>query len=290
MQTTISSSMIEWFEGRRAVIMSRLEVAFGLGCLTIPLCESRLIDAHAWRFGFWIVGILALLLSFVCTLIPIKPELNVNEGPRDAYTRPPDMTGTGSRLLFMTLFLFMILLYVGLESCFNNFLPAIFISYFGQSGNVASLTVTVFWTAMVIGRTLTGWAIRKVSYSSFLFSSISATLLLLIVMATWRNVILSYVITFFIGLSMSGIFVVTMVYANHTFPGHGPRVTRLVTVFAGVGGAAIPGMFGWLMDQLSVVQNLWMLVGFSFLLLTTLFTIVYSGSALSRKVLNNKDG
>lgn len=274
MQTTISSSLIEWFEGRRAVIMSRMEVAFGLGCLIIPLFESRLIATGSWRVGFTIVGILSLLLACVWPLISIKPETNSNEGPRDAHTRVPDVTGFGAKAILITLFLTMIFLYVGLESCFNNFLPAIFMSYLGRSNSVASLTVTVFWTSMVMGRTLTGWVIRKVSYSSFLCGSIGTTLVLLMVMATWRNVILDYVMTFLIGLSMSGIFVITLVFANHTFPGRGPHVTRLVTIFAGVGGAAIPGIFGWLMDHLTVTQNLWILAGFTLVLLSILATIV----------------
>ncbi|UNO50667.1 MFS transporter [Alicyclobacillus acidoterrestris] len=283
-QTTIASSMIEWFEGRRAVIMSRLEVAFGLGCLIIPLCESRLLAVHIWQVGFWIVGIFALLISLAWPFVSINPESNANEGPMDAYTRAPKVTSTQSKVVFMALFLFMILLYVGLESCFNNFLPAIFMSYLGQRADVASLTVTAFWTSMVVGRTLTGWAIRKVNYSQFLLSSIGATLLFVMVMASWRSISLFYVISCFIGLSMSGIYVVTLVYANHTFPGQGSRVTRWVTVFAGVGGAALPGIFGYCMDQLSVDQNLWLLAGFTFLLLATLSVIVYLGSAWTHKV------
>ena len=277
MQTTISTSMVEWFEGRRAVIMSRLEAAFGIGCLIIPLLESWLIAIHAWRIGFFIVGLIAFLFSTASLFIPIKPEERSNEGPRDAYTKVPHIAGSRAKRLFLSLFLFMIFLYVGVESCINNFFPAIFISYLGRSDSVASLSVTVFWMSMVIGRAMTGWAIRKVSYPQFLFWSIGSAFMFLMVLATWRDVNLAYIITFFMGLSMSGIFVVTMVYANHAFPQNGANVTRLVTIFAGIGGAVIPGLFGWLMDRLSVVQSLWTLAGFTILLLFTLTATVVMG-------------
>ncbi|GMA57428.1 hypothetical protein GCM10025858_19310 [Alicyclobacillus sacchari] len=45
LQATISTSLIEWFPSSRAVVMSRTEAAFGLGCVITPLLASWSIRA-----------------------------------------------------------------------------------------------------------------------------------------------------------------------------------------------------------------------------------------------------
>jgi MFS transporter, FHS family, glucose/mannose:H+ symporter len=282
-EATIASSIMEWFVGRRAVVMSRLEVAFGVGSLMMPLVTSGFIAMQKWTLAFWTVGLLSLLLGLTWTFVPIRPQSDTDEGPRDAPSVAPQVTGFGAKSLLLALFLGIIFMYVGIESCLNNFLPSIFISYVKLGESTASVTVTVFWISMVIGRALTGWVVRKVPYSTFLLWSIGATLLLLAAWSIWQNEIFAFIVVFLIGLSMSGIFVITMVYANHSFPGQEQRITRLVTAFAGLGGAIVPGLFGWFMDHLSITACLWCLTGFTFFLLTLHLSISGMEFAVRRR-------
>ncbi len=273
-QTTIATSIMQWFEGRRAVVMSRLEVAFGLGSLLMPVIASALISMHIWAVGFWSVALISLALGVSWLFVPINPESDAKSGPRDAQTVVPHLSGTKEKLTLMILFLSMIFVYVGLESCLNNFLPSIFVSYVKVNVNTASLTVTVFWISMVIGRTLTGWVVRKVPYVQFLLWSIVGTLLLLTALPIWHSGLFAFSAIFLVGLTMSGIFVITLVYANHAFPDQSGVITKLVTAFAGIGGAAVPGLFGWLMDRFSVRDSMWFLTGFTLILLIQLIVII----------------
>lgn len=274
-QTTIISSILLWFEGRRAVIVSRLEVAFGVGALLMPLIASWLIAINDWATGFWIIGLLSLVLAFAWPFIPIHPELNNRTGPMDAPNAATRSTGRLARLTLLILFLTMIFLYVGIESCLNSFLPSMFIPYLGQPASDASLAIAVFWFAMVIGRTLTGYVVRKVAYARFLLWSISGTVLFLIGLTLWRNIFFAYTLIFMIGLTMSGIYAITMVFTNHAFPGQTRNITGLVTAFAGLGGAVLPAALGWLMDHLPIVEVLWTIVLFTVLLLASLLTILF---------------
>ena len=282
-QNTIVTSIMEWFEGRRAVVMSRLEVAFGVGALVMPLVESRLIAEHSWTSGFWMVGLLSLLVSILWPFVPIRPDANDGEGPMDAPSLTSQISGHGAKTVLLVLFLTMIFLYVGIESCLNGFLPSMFVPYLGQPASAASLASAVFWTAMVIGRTLTGWTIRKVPYARFLLWSIGSTLVLLIGLTLWRNATFAYIIIFLIGLSMSGIFAITMVFANHAFPGKARVVTGWATAFSGLGGAALPALLGWLMDHLPIIQVLCSIAGFTFLLFVSLITLLLLESASRRR-------
>jgi MFS transporter, FHS family, glucose/mannose:H+ symporter len=273
-QTTVASAIMEWFEGSRAVIMSRLEVAFGVGALVMPLVGSLLIADHSWSLGFLMVGFLSLLFSFVWLLVPLHPEKKTEQEYMDAPSLAFRTSGRGARTFSLVLFLTMIFLYVGIESCLNGFLPSMFILHLGQPESSASFAIAIFWTSMVIGRTLTGWVIRKIPYASFLLWSIGATLVFLMGLTVWRNVIFGYCVIFLIGLSMSGIFAITMVFANHAFPGQARVVTGLVTAFAGLGGAALPALLGWLMDFLPIIQVFWSIAGFTFLLLMSLIALL----------------
>lgn len=273
MQTTIASSVMEWYEGRRAVVMSRLEVAFGLGALLMPLFASRLLAVHEWPYAFSIPGALALVLGALWLFVRMDKKENHSAGPRDAESGRSQVTGR-ARLVVLALFLAMTFLYVGIESALNGFLPAIFMPYLHQSASAASLTITVFWTAMVLGRMLTGRMVRKVPYAIYLLWSISMAFALLAGLTLWRDAAFFYVMIFLVGLAMSGIYALILVFANHMFAGRTRLVTSLVTAAAGLGGAALPVVVGWLMDELRVVEVIWSIAMFTLVLLAVLVAIL----------------
>ena len=273
MQTTIAASVMEWYEGRRAVVMSRLEVAFGLGALLMPLFASWLLAIRQWPYAFTVPGGLALLFGVMWLFVRLDGSGNGASGPGDAQSGRAEMTRrTG--VVVLALFLAMTFLYVGIESSVNGFLPAIFMPYLHASASTASLTITVFWSAMVLGRTLTGRIVRKVPYARFLLWSISLAIALLMGLTAWRNAAFFYAMIFLVGLAMSSMFALIMVFANHTFAGRTRLITSLVTAFAGLGGAALPVAVGWLMDALPVVVVIWSIALFMLALLVVLLAIM----------------
>lgn len=278
MQTTIAASVMEWYEGRRAVVMSRLEVAFGLGALLMPLFASWLLAIGQWPYAFTVPGGVALAFGAMWLSVRLDGRGAGGAGPGDAHSGRSEMTRrTG--VVVLTLFLVMTFLYVGIESAMNGFLPVIFIAYLHASASTASLTITVFWSSMVMGRTLTGRIVRKVPYARFLLWSISLAVVLLMGLTAWRDTAFFYIMIFLVGLAMSSIFALIMVFANHTFAGRTRLITSLVTAFAGLGGAALPVAVGWLMDTLPVVAVVWSIALFMLVLLVVLLAIMRISSA-----------
>jgi FHS family glucose/mannose:H+ symporter-like MFS transporter len=177
------------------------------------------------------------------------------------------------RRWLLTLFLAMIFLYVGVESSVSSFFPSIFIPYFHEAPAVASLSVATFWTAMVLGRGATGWVVQRVSYGRFLFWSIAGTVALFASLAITAVASLAYVEVFLLGLCMSGIFSITLVFANHAIPGAARLVTSLVTVFAGLGGAIIPPLTGFTLDHATPASAIWVIAGVATLLFVGLLSV-----------------
>lgn len=283
LETAVASYVMEIFVGRRAIYMSRLEVAFGLGALCMPAIESALIALGFWRFSSLLIGGFALILAMIWQTVSISKEsFEVNSSDRDAHSaEAPVFKGNFPKYTILVLFLFMIFVYVGIEGSLNSFLPAIFKVSLKSNPYFASLSTTVFWIAMLCGRLMIGWIVRRVSYEGYLMGSILIATVFILLLTQIHTIGVSYILIFGLGLGMSALYSITMVYANHTFPGMERMVTSAVTAFAGVGGAVFPFLIGFVMDHYLPEQVMWMMVGF-FILLFLLFLLITASLRLLR--------
>jgi FHS family glucose/mannose:H+ symporter-like MFS transporter len=134
---------------------------------------------------------------------------------------------------------------------------------------------------MLFGRLAIGWIVRRVSYERYLLGSIVIGILFILLLTQFHTIGVSYFLVFGLGLGMSAVYSITMVFANHTFPGMERFVTSAVTAFAGVGGAVFPFLIGYVMDHYLPNQVLWVMVAF-FLMLLALFLIIYFNLRMMR--------
>jgi FHS family glucose/mannose:H+ symporter-like MFS transporter len=282
LETAVASYVMELFVGRRAIYMSRLEVAFGAGAFFMPAIASGLIAVHLWRFSPLLVGGFALLLACIWQTVSVSLEPSEDEGHMDAQTaEAPVFKGRFPKYSILMLFLLMIFVYVGIEGSLNSFLPSIFAVSLKTSPYLASLSTSVFWIAMLFGRLAIGWIVRRVSYERYLLGSIVIGILFILLLTQFHTIGVSYFLVFGLGLGMSAVYSITMVFANHTFPGMERFVTSAVTAFAGVGGAVFPFLIGYVMDHYLPNQVLWVMVAF-FLMLLALFLIIYFNLRMMR--------
>jgi MFS transporter, FHS family, glucose/mannose:H+ symporter len=278
LETIVASLMMEVFVGRRAVVMSYLEVSFGLGALIMPLIAGVMIALGQWRYAFVFTGALALFMVIAWGKITYaKGEADLS-GSSDAVTAAPQPMSRKMRWMTLSLFVFLIFMYSGVEGSLNNFLSSVFITYLGEIHYYAPLSIGLYWTAMVAGRVATGWIIRKITYGRFLLFSMLITLVCLGCFIVGQDTAVGYAAVILMGLAMSGVYSITMVYANHTFPGMARLVTSIITLFAGLGGAVFPAFIGYSIDQAGMKSSLWIVAGFAGMYIAGLLVIfgVYS--------------
>ncbi|WP_409344998.1 MFS transporter [Paenibacillus sp. MBLB4367] len=270
LETIVATLMMEVFIGRRAVVMSYLEVSFGLGALLMPIVASLLIANGAWRFSFLVTGALAIVMTLIWRMIAIaKDKVDVSKR-LDASEPPPQTMTPRKKWQLLSLFGLMIVLYAGMEGSLNNFLSSVFIAYLDQVPYYASLSIGIFWTTMVIGRAATGWIIRKMSYGRFLLWSMIGTLAGFILFILLHHAAAGYALVMLLGFTMAGVYSITMVFANHTFPGSERFVTSYITGLAGFGGAVLPALVGYSMDHTGTASALWLVAGFAALFIAAL--------------------
>jgi FHS family glucose/mannose:H+ symporter-like MFS transporter len=252
-EAIIGTLIIESIHDKKAMAMSRLEVFFGVGALIMPLIASWMINIGYWRFSFYIIGGMALLLALGFKLLPFGQAdehlAKKNSNRTTAYT-PLLYTKKEKYILLFCIVFFVI--YVGSEMSLVNFLPSFLIVNLNLDSSSAALSVTCFWVTMVIGRLFTSFIADKVNYASFLLWSCLGTLIFTTLFVFVSNSWSAFVIIMLIGLFMSGIFAVSLLYANKLLPGKIEKTTSILIASGGVGGALMPLVIGWIMDHLTV--------------------------------------
>ncbi|WDL99078.1 MFS transporter [Alicyclobacillus sp. ALC3] len=272
-EAIIASYAMVTFPGRRAVVMSNLEVAYAVGALISPAIASVFLHLQAWPWTFVAVSIIMLAstglwLTNHTETVPDGPQLQLDANPPASVTASPHR-----QAVLLAVFGGITFLYVGVETSLNNFLPAIFIPHFHVPAYLASLSVSALWIAMVIGRVATGFVIRSVRYTPFLVVSSIAVAVSLCCLSLMRDSALGYTLVFAAGLFMSGIFSVNLVLANHSLSIRPHIVTSVVTLSASIGAGILPIPFGFALNHTNSTVTLSMLAAVM-LLLTLAFLLV----------------
>lgn len=262
---------------KQAIAMSKLEVTFGLGALTIPFVASFLIARGIWTYSFLLLGISALLTAIAWQRMSFghvdamltRTVVNGSEAKRESYS--------AKSIPFLVLCAFFFMLYGGSEVSVVHFFPSLFIERWGVATSDATLTVTVYWTAMVIGRALCGVLAEKITYYRFLWITTVLSVLVLLIMPFISQAWGGYVISFLLGLGMAGMFAIMLIYANSALPGMTERTTSILLAANGLGGSLLPIAVGRMMDIWPVQAVMWLFFG----VMVTMLLLVFGSKRLN---------
>lgn len=247
-----------------AVAMSRLEVFFGVGALLMPLVAGWLIRAEMWRYSFLLVSTLAFVMLLAWGKGNFK-ELNAVLNAREEGRKEKGSLlrqYQGSRGLMLLVFILFFFLYVGTEMSFVNFLPSMLIEKVGTDKATAALSVTLFWIAMTVGRLFAGIIAEKISYSRYVISGSLISFFLISCFALVGGLTGLIALILLLGLFMSGLFSIALVFANKMLPGSEETTPSLLIASGGIGGAVLPLLMGKSMDLGGAGASSWLLAGF----------------------------
>lgn len=248
-----------------AIAMSRLEVFFGIGALVMPLLAGWLIQADLWRYSFLIVCMTAFIM-FIFWVKRNFGELNkLLDSKEEAKKEKKSLLSQyqGVRGLLLIVFIVFFFLYVGMEMSFVNFLPSLLIEKLGTDKSTAAFSVTLYWIAVTIGRIFAGFIAEKISYSRYVVWSCVTSFTLISLFALVNGITMMTVLILLIGLFLSGLFSIALVFANKLLPGSEESTPSILIASGGVGGAVLPLLMGKSMDFGGADFSTWMLAGFT---------------------------
>lgn len=268
-EAAIGALIIEFVVDNKAVAMSRLEVFFGLGALLMPAVASYLIHIGLWQWSFPFIAVVSMITLIIWVVYPfgqsgkmLKADSHTNfdkNGNKPKYVR-----GTLPILIFMMAFF---LIYVGVEMSLVHFFPTIIMNVTDATPSMATASLTLFWATMVIGRFFSGYLAERAGYVRYLTISSAGSLLFLILFSVMTDLWSSLAMILLLGLMMSGIFAMALIFANERIPGMTERTTSLLVASGGVGGALLPRLIGWMVDEYSLQATQWVLIGLTAMLL-----------------------
>lgn len=288
-EASIGSLVLLAAKERPAAAMSKLEITFGAGALAMPFLVSWLIVRDAWLFAFPVLGVSALLLAVVWVFLSfgeldrtlVRGALTEEAHPDsrnadEAAGSSSKRSKAGNKYIFVLCALFFFL-YGGSEVSIIHFLPSVFMEDRFASASAASLVVSVYWIGMVVGRTATGLLADRFGYYRFLLVSAVGAVIVLGVLAAGGGLRSGFALSFLIGLFMSGMFAIALIFANMQMPGRTDRTTSLLMAVNGSGGALLPYLSGWTMEKFPAQATIWLLTGCMGLMLLFLILVRQAG-------------
>lgn len=290
MTEAVVGSLIIGYSGEKAnTAMSRVETFFGVGALLIPFAGAALIEAGLWKMSFSFVAVLAVI-TFALWLIfwpkmLDRPAADAHASPAAAHAAhgtaattlaAPQKSRTLIVLAACALFFFV---YVGLEMSYINYLPSLLVNTNHLSEASATLAISLFWGAMVIGRLISGQIADRIGGAMYLIVTCFVSAILFVLMTVFTGVVSAFLLAFAVGFMMSGMFAIALVFANRATPGMTERTTSLLMACGGIGGGLLPKGTGWFLDQQGPDAVRWLFAGTALLLLA----VILWASASARK-------
>lgn len=275
-ETLIGTIVISGITHGTGAAMSRLEVFFGIGALAMPAIASQFIAFGWWRLAFPIISlfaaitVIAWLRGSFGTLDTVLGEREHRGNNQPHSSNSPKVKSSKASSIgnwkLLVLFIVFFFIYVGTEMSLANFLPSMFIERLGLTQVEAAFSVTCFWLAMATGRLFTGNIADRYGYGVFVALSSLVATVLLCVFPLIKDTAVAFVIIALLGLGMSGIFSIALVFASKMMPGTEESTTSLLIGAGGVGGALLPLWLGNSMDRGGAVASAWLLAGFACIL------------------------
>lgn len=284
-EATVASFVIAAAAGNANRAMSRIEVFFGIGALLMPFAGSLLISAGLWKMSFLAVAVMAAITWAAWLLLwpKILDKSSGSDAQGGDLPHAPAAGLSGKARLTLAVCILFFLVYVGFEMSFIHYLPSMMVQNNGLPESTASLSISLYWLAMTVGRLAAGPAADRFGGASYLIAMCGANALVFVLMIGMAGTSMTFILTALSGLAMSGMFSIALVFANRAVPGMTERTTSLLMAAGGIGGALMPKLTGWFLDRYAEDATRWLFAGFGIVLLLVMVWAVLSAQRLRKE-------
>ncbi|MFS0655384.1 MFS transporter [Bacillus sp. 179-C3.3 HS] len=226
--------------------MSIMEVFFGLGALLFPLVILLTVTEQTWHYVFLFqIAALTMFLLLWLIFIHTLPQKQMTSPTHQEHKRTSLLFNRSHRgiVILMICFAFF---YAGIETNFANFLPSIMLEK-GED-HWSLFAVSIFWTAIVIGRTIVARKADHLQPLRFLKISAALMIVLLGAFAFTTHTIVQLLLIFFIGLCAAGMFPIALTASALMIENAIDEATSYFIAAASLGGACLSFLVGFSLE------------------------------------------
>jgi len=232
-------------------------IAFGLGCLTMPLLVSGTYYIYTVpSILIWIAVIPGMLAGGFAKVnsYPVEavaiPQPGVREVLKD-FQRP------GAVLFSLLLFC-----QFANEWCVGGWLPLFLVQRLGISPATSLLMLAEFWSALLIGRVLAQLIMPRVKHSRILLSSVAASFLGCIILIATNSRFGAAAGILLVGAGFAPVYPLVVEKIGARFPYYHPGFFNGIFSFAVTGGLLSPFLLGYVAEHYDIrVVMGWPLIG-----------------------------
>lgn len=275
------NTLLLWTHGDKVgPFMNGLHFFFGVGAFFAPIVVAQSLEiTDGIQWAYWIFALAMLPLMFVFSRLP-SPEIR-----HASETKATSETQTNN-VLFGLSILF-ILLYVGVELGFGNWIYTYATRLDLMSKTTAAYLNSAFWGAFTVGRLLSVPVSMRYEPRTILLGSLIGTFFSLMMMLAIRETFMLWIGALGLGLSIAPIFATLISFVERRMALTG-KMTSLFFVGAGAGAMVIPWGIGALMESQGAEIMLW-LVTLDTLLLFGVYSLMrlFSPKPVISKVKND---
>ncbi len=248
----------EYNEGQ----MQWLHAGFGIGATLSPLITTASLALFAsWRPAYIFVGTLMVIMAicFFLTLPAWKRSKQLSTGAAESKGTERGLmdyhTSLWETLLRVVTWIgiLMFLLYTGAELTLGNWTYTLFTESRGVSPQLAGLWAGGFWSTFTIGRVLAGLYAHRIRLNTMMYGALALALVGAILF-WWNPIALVGVAgVFIVGFAMAPIFP-GLVSSTSQRVGlrHAGNTIGIQMSAAGLGGALLPSLAGFLAERISL--------------------------------------
>lgn len=237
--------------------MNFLHFFFGVGAIFGPILATLCIKlGGSWRLTFALTALLPLFVIFI--LAPIRIPAPKHQ-PTSKHTLP-------YKRMFIWISGLFCFLYVGIEVSIYGWIPAYWQSMYSKSLIPASLTGSIFWFTLTIGRIVCGKFVDKIGFSKFLIGTSFGMAILTLSWSVLPSEYVILVVILLLGLFLAGIFPTLMASVTSEYPNISGEISAFISIFSALGGFFIPSAIGKSADLVGINKVPFIICGLSILL------------------------
>lgn len=244
----INPLIVTLYHERAGGVLNWVHLFFGLGATFTPLLVGLGLRAGlAWRGHFAALGGYVLLIGLLIVATRFPPTRRRDVEPHEAI---PLRAMLSSRLVILGVVA--MFLYVGSEASMFSWIALYLERLHAVSVSTASLGVSLFGAAMMVGRLICGRIADGVGYKRLVvggawLGALGVAAMLLLPGPAWP-----WVGAALTGLAFAGIFATLMADVTQRTPQHTGAVAGFICSAGGVGSVFVP----WLVGQVADISSL----------------------------------
>jgi FHS family Na+ dependent glucose MFS transporter 1 len=243
---TGANALLLWTHGEKAgPFMNGLHFFFGLGAFLSPILVAQVVGvAGGYRWGYWILALIAVLVGLRMLTLPGNPQ----PAPAQDRERVRPERGRASLALILSAMLFLFF-YVGAEITFGGWIYtyAVTLNLAGIAG--AAYLTSAFWLAFTIGRLISIPAATRFNPKQVLLAALLSCLSILavgMIFSDSRAVL--WIMAIGLGFCMAPIWPTGFTLAGQSINMTG-RTTSIILLGDSFGGMVLPSAVGQVIES-----------------------------------------